>query len=142
VQTPPPQGAGASSLLASAPEPPARWTFVVKFPAARRQAALDELGDLDRTVEIRDARATISTHTGELTADSGALVVRAPGAAERRLAVADVAAVHTIAPVVIPPDAYLLVEGDRPRDHLSSILIALVLITFGAFNIVALVRNR
>jgi len=142
VQTPPPQGAGASSLLASAPEPPARWTFVVKFPAARRQAALDELGDLDRTVEIRDARATIATHTGELAADSGALVVRAPGAAERRLAVADVAAVHTIAPVVIPPDAYLLVEGDRPRDHLSSILIALVLITFGAFNIVALVRNR
>lgn len=142
VQTPPPQGAGASSLLASAPEPPARWTFVVKFPAARRQAALDELGDLDRTVEIRDARETIATHTGELAVDGGALVVRRPGAAERRLAAADVAAVHTMAPVVIPADAYLLVEGDRPRDHLSSILIALVLITFGAFNIVALVRNR
>jgi len=142
VQQPSPQSAGSSSLLASAPEPPARWTFVVRFPAARRQAALDELGDVDRTVEIRDARETIATHTGELTVDGGALVVRRPGAAERRLAAADVAAVHTMAPVVIPADAYLLVEGDRPRDHLSSILIALVLITFGAFNIVALVRNR
>jgi len=142
VQQPSPQSAGSSSLLASAPEPPARWTFVVRFPAARRQAALDELGDVDRTVEIRDARETIATHTGELAVDGGALVVRRPGAAERRLAAADVAAVHTMAPVVIPADAYLLVEGDRPRDHLSSILIALVLITFGAFNIVALVRNR
>jgi hypothetical protein len=142
VQQPSPQSAGSSSLLASAPEPPARWTFVVKFPAARRQAALDELGDIDRSVEIRDARETIATHTGELAVDGGALVVRPPGAPERRLAAADVAAVHTMAPVVIPADAYLLVEGDRPRDHLSSILIALVLITFGAFNIVALVRNR
>ncbi|HXU03452.1 MAG TPA: hypothetical protein VN903_20945 [Polyangia bacterium] len=142
VKAPAPQGAGSSSLLASAPEQPARWTFVVKFPAARRQAALDELGDIDRTVEIRDARETIATHTSELSADGGALIVRAPGAAERRLAAADVAAVHTIGPVVIPADAYLLVEGDRPRDHLSSILIALVLMTFGVFNIVALVRNR
>ena len=142
VKTAAPQSAGASTLLASAPEPPARWTFVVKFPAARRQAALDELGDIDRTVEIREARETIRAHLAELATEDGALVVRAPGAPERRVAAAEIAAVHTIAPVVIPPDAYLLVEGDRPRDHLSSILIALVLITFGAFNIVALVRNR
>ncbi len=47
-----------------------------------------------------------------------------------------------MAPVVIPADAYLLVEGDRPRAHTSSILIALVLVVFGVFNIVALVRNR
>jgi len=142
VQQPSPQSAGSSSLLASAPEPPARWTFVVRFPAARRQAALDELGDVDRTVEIRDARETIATRVSELAASDGALVIRAPGGAERRLAAGNIAAVHTMAPVVIPADAYLLVEGDRPRDHLSSILIALVLITFGAFNIVALVRNR
>ena len=142
VKAPAQQGAGAATLLASAAEPPARWTFVVRFPAARRQSALDQLGDIDRTVEIRDARETIATHVGELSGDNGAIVVRAPGAPERRLAAADVAAVHTIAPVVIPADAYLLVEGDRPRDHLSSILIALALLTFGAFNIVALVRNR
>jgi hypothetical protein len=141
VKAPAPQSAGASTLLASAPEPPSRWTFVVRFPPARRQAALDQLGDIDRTVEIRDARETLATHAGELASEGGALIVRVPGAPERRLAAADVAAVHTIAPVVIPADAYLLVEGDRPRDHLSSILIALALLTFGAFNIVALVRN-
>jgi multidrug efflux pump subunit AcrA (membrane-fusion protein) len=52
VQAPAPASAGASNLLASPPKPPARWTFVVHFPPARRQAALDELGDIDRTVEI------------------------------------------------------------------------------------------
>ena len=72
VKTPAPSSAGASSLLASAPEPPSRWTFVVRFPAARRQAALDELGDIDRTVEIRDARETIATRASELAASDGA----------------------------------------------------------------------
>jgi hypothetical protein len=142
VKAPAPPSAGAGNLLATAPEPPSRWTYVVRFPAARRQAALDELGDLDRTVEIRDARETIATHANELTIEDGALVVRAPGALERRYQPGDIAAVHTMAPVVIPADAYLLVEGDRPRAHTSSILIALVLVVFGVFNIVALVRNR
>ena len=142
VKAPAPPSAGASTLLASAPEPPSRWTFVVRFPASRRQAALDELGDIDRTVEIRDARETVTAHAGELAVENGALVVRAAGAPERRLAAVEIAAVHTPAPVVIPGDAYLLVEGDRPRDHFNSILIALVLMVFGVFNIVALVRNR
>src|SRR4051812_14319721 len=121
VKAPLPPGAGAGNLLATAPEPPARWTFIVRFGAARRQAALDELGDVDRTVEIRDARETITAHANDLTVDNGALVVRAPGAPERRVAAADIAAVRTMAPVVIPAGAYLLVEGDRPREHTSSI---------------------
>jgi len=151
VQAAPPPSAGASNLLANAPAPPARWTFVVRFPAARKQAALDELGDIDRTVEIRDARETIAAHIADLAAEAagaagaaggGTLVVRAPGVPERRLAAADVAVVHTIAPVVIPEDALMVVEGDRPRDHVASIVIALVLLVFGFFNLVALVRNR
>jgi hypothetical protein len=142
VQAPAPESAGASNLLASPAKPPARWTFIVRFPAARRQGALDELGDIDRTVEIRDARETVATRASELTSEKDALIVRAPGAAERRLAAADIAAIHTMAPVVIPDGALLLVEGDRPRNHLSSIIISLVLLTFGVFNIIALVRNR
>ena len=142
VKTASPSSAGASSLLASAPEPPSRWTFVVRFPAARRGAALDELGDIDRTVEIRDAREIIATRVSQLAASDGALVIRAPGGGEHRVAAANVAAVHTIAPVVIPDGAYLLIEGDRPRDHVASVIISLVLMTFGVFNVVALVRNR
>jgi hypothetical protein len=142
VKAPAPPSAGAGNLLATAPEAPSRWTYVVRFPSARRQSALDELGDIDRAVEIRDARQTIAAHANELTVEDGALVVRGPSAPELHVPPADIAAVHTMAPVVIPPDAYLLVEGDRPREHTSSILIALVLVVFGVFNIVALVRNR
>jgi hypothetical protein len=142
VQAPAPLSAGSSNLLASPVVPPARWTFVVRFPADRRQAALDALGDVDRTVEIRDARETIATRASELSVDADTLVVRAPGAPERRLAAADIAAVRTMAPVVIPDGALLLIEGDRPRDHVASIIIALVLVTFGVFNLFALARNR
>jgi hypothetical protein len=142
VQPPPPPGAGAANLLASPAAAPARWTFVVRFPAARRQAALDELGDIDRTVEIRDARETVTAHIADLAADGSALVVKSPGLPERRLAAAQVAAAHTIAPVVIPQGALLVIEGDRPRNHVASILISLVLFIFGAFNLAALVRNR
>ena len=46
-----------------------------------------------------------------------------------------------MAPVVIPDDAYLLVEGDRPREHLPTVLIALVLVMFGAVNLVGLARE-
>jgi len=144
VQAPAPPSAGAANLLANAPAPPARWTFVARFPAARRQAALDELGDIDRTVEIRDARETVTAHVADLSAEAGAgaLVVHAAGAAERRLAIAEVAGVHTMAPVVIPDGALMVIEGDRPRDHAASIVISLVLFIFAAFNVVALVRNR
>jgi hypothetical protein len=128
--------------LASGPPPPERWTLDVRFPAARRQPALDELGDLDRQVEIRDARETVSAHLGELSADGEGLVVRSAGAPERRLTPAQIAAIRTLAPVVIPPDAFLLVEGDRPREHAVSLFFALMLIMFGTVNVMGLVRSR
>ena len=135
-----------SGPLSSAPPPPERWTFVARFPAQRRAAALGALGDIDRTVEIRDARETIATHASELgvvgEGDAAALVIRPPGGAERKLASRDIAAIRTMAPVVIPEGAYLLTEGDLPREHLGSVMIALVLLTFGIFNIAGLIRSR
>ena len=103
--------------LSSAPPPPERWTFVTRFPADRRTAALGALGDIDRTVEIRDARETIATRASELAVagegDAAALVIRpAGGSDERKLAARDIAAIRTMAPVVIPEGAYLLTEGD------------------------------
>ena len=47
-----------------------------------------------------------------------------------------------MAPVVIPEGAYLLTEGDMPREHLASVVIALVLLTFGIFNVAGLIRSR
>jgi hypothetical protein len=145
VKAVPLAGTPEAGLLSSAPPPPERWTFVARFPAARRAAALGELGDIDRTVEIRDARETISTNANELSLAAGqpGLTIRpAAGGGERTVVAADIAAIRTMAPVVIPADAYLLTEGDHPGDHMATIFIALVLMTFGAFNIVGLIRSR
>ena len=70
-------------------------------------------------------------------------MVRPPRrAAERQLVARDIAAIRTMAPVVIPEGAYLLTEGDYPREHLASVMIALVLLTFGIFNVAGLIRSR
>jgi hypothetical protein len=137
-------GAPEAGPLSATPEPPQRWTFVVRFPPASAQAALDAVGNLDREVEIRDARQTVDVKLEDVSAPGGgkgALVVRPGQGPPRRIETAAVAAIHTMAPVVIPEDAYLLVEGDRPREHLPTVLIALILVMFGAVNLVGLARE-
>jgi hypothetical protein len=135
-------GGPEAGPLSTTTPPPERWTFVARFAPARRQAALDELGNLDRLVDIRDARETIATHVADVAPAGEGLIVRAgTGAPERTLAVAEIAAVHTVAPVVIPPDAFLLVEGDQPRQHAATVVIALMLVMFGTINVIGLVRG-
>ena len=86
VKAVPLAGGPETGPLSSAPPPPERWTFVTRFPADRRTAALGALGDIDRTVEIRDARETIATRASELAVagegDAAALVIRPPGGDE------------------------------------------------------------
>jgi hypothetical protein len=134
--------------LSATPEPPERWTFLARFPASQRQAALDAIGNLDRLVDIRDARQTIEVKVADVEAApagdvvaAGGLVVRPGQGPAQRLSAASIAAIHTLAPVVIPDDAYLLVEGETPREHLPTIFLSLVLVMFGALNLVGLVRE-
>ncbi|MES1165527.1 MAG: hypothetical protein ABUR63_07215 [Verrucomicrobiota bacterium] len=128
--------------LSSTTEPPVRWTFVARFPAAARQAALDALGNLDHDVEIRDARQPLQLRVEEIAPlAAGGLVLRPGQGPAREVPAQSVAAIHTVEPVVIPPDAYLLVEGDRPRQHLPTVLIAAILVMFGAVNLVGLGRD-
>ncbi len=129
--------------LSNASAPPERWTFVARFPAARREIALDELGNIDRRVELRDARETVTARVADLAASAGGgLTAGAAGTPPRTLAAAEIAAVRTLASVVIPDDAYLLVEGDYPREHVATIFIALMLLMFGTVNLLGIVRNR
>ena len=147
IKAKPSSAAPESGPLSSTPEPAQRWTFVVKFPASAAQGALDTIGNLDQNVEIRDARQTVEVKLEDVSvpADarggSGGLVVRPGQGPPRRLIPPAIAAIHTMAPVVIPDDAYLLVEGDRPREHAPTVLIALILVMFGAVDLVGLVRE-
>jgi hypothetical protein len=137
VEAPPAPG----NLLANAPPPTERWTFVVRFPAEGKQAALGALGDLDRKVEIRDARETLRVRVTDMAVKDGALSLRPGGGGERIVPLADVAAIRTLSTVRVPEDAFLLIEGDRPRDHLPTLLLALAVAMFGAFNLAALARE-
>jgi hypothetical protein len=126
--------------LGGGPPPIERWTFVARFEGPGRDAALSALGDLDRRVEIRDARETIKARATELEAAGDALVVKGAGA-ERRVPWASIAAARTLATVHPAEDAYLLVEGDRPRDHLPTLFLALAVAVFGIVNLGALARE-
>jgi hypothetical protein len=145
VRAEPAPGAPASGPLAVAGgvAPVERWVFVARFAPDKRDAQLSALGELDRKVEIRDARERIRARLSDVTvADGGqTLVVAAEGAPPRRLPVAAIAAARTLSTVQIPDDAYLVIEADHPRDHLATVLMGIVLAMFGAVNVVGLLRE-
>jgi hypothetical protein len=136
-------GAPAAGALAfsTPPAPVERWTFLVRFPADKRDAALDALAERDRKVEIRDARETLKVKLADVAATEDGLSMRPGGGTERRVPLAELAAAKTVSTAKIPDDAYLLIEADRPRDHLPTLLLALAVATFGVFNLAALARE-
>jgi hypothetical protein len=136
-------GAAAAGSLAfgSGPPPIERWTFVARFEGPGREAALSALGELDRKVELRDARETVKARVSDLGVAADALVVKVDGAAERRIPWDSIAAARTLATVRVANDAYLLVEADRPRDHLPTLFLALAVAVFGVVNLAAFARE-
>jgi hypothetical protein len=144
VKAKPSASAPEAGPLSSTAEPLQRWTFVVKFPVNAAQAALDAIGNLSHDVEIRDARQAVEVKLEDVSVAGdarGGLVIRPGQGTPRRLDLPTIAAIHTMAPVMIPDDAYLLVEGDVPREHAPTVLIALILVMFGAVNLVGLARE-
>jgi hypothetical protein len=132
---------GGSVVRAVAlPSAGGRKTVVARFPAARRDAALAALSDIDRRVHIGPARTTTRVRVSSLRRHDQGLVAASPGG-ELILRTADILAIRTLAPVRIPGDAFLLVEGDRPRDHLRTLVIVIFLIGFALVNLMAVRRS-
>jgi len=119
-----------------------RQALVATFPDQRRDAALAALSDLDRRVRIGPARTTTRVRLSELRTSPDGLVAHPREGAEVVLPRAQIAAVRSFAPVRIPDGAWLLLEGDQPRDHLKSVLIAVLLVGFALVNLVALRPRR
>jgi hypothetical protein len=118
-----------------------RQVLLVRFPPEARQRALHELGELDRRVEIRDARQTFKVRLADLADGADALLIKTPpgGGAPVRLPLAAIPAIRTLASVQIPPDAWLLIEGDLPRDHLHTVIFGAMLMLFAAVNLINLI---
>jgi hypothetical protein len=118
-----------------------RLVLVARFPPARQDVALHELGDLDPKIEIRDARQTFKVRLADIyvAGSSGeALLIKTPeaGGAPVSLPLGSIPAIRTLASVQIPEDAWLLVENDRPRDHFHTVIFASVLALFAAVNLI------
>jgi hypothetical protein len=129
-------------VLSAEPSALPRQQVRARFAEDRRQAALAALADLDRRVRIVPARATTRVRFSDLRKSSDGFLVHPGGSADGfSLPLADIQVVRTVAPVRIPDDAWLLVEGDRPRDHLSTVLVAVLLLGFAAVNLLALRRS-
>jgi predicted enzyme related to lactoylglutathione lyase len=118
-----------------------RLALVVAFPPERRDQALQALGEMDRRLHIRPAHTTHKARVADLHATADAIVVKAADGQEQVLPVAQIQGIGTLAAVQIPENALILFEGERPRDHLKSLIIAAFLLGFAVVNLLALRRR-
>jgi hypothetical protein len=133
--------AQGGEVLSVEPGPEGRQVVTARLPPARRDAALTALADVDRRVHVGPARLTTRVRVGELRPAAEGLAARDARGAEVTLARAEIQAVRTMAPVRIPAEAWLLVEDDRPRDHLHTLVISVFLLAFIAVNLMAVRRG-
>lgn len=123
-----------------------RQTWVVAISPGERDRVMNELGAIDYQSDLRDVRETVKARLADVTVEGTALAVRAgdgtvPGAGGARVLVG-LDTIRTLGTVQIPPDAFLIVEAETPREHLSDAAIAVVLIAFASVNLVGLLRAR
>ena len=120
---------------------PGSLALVVTFPPERRDRALQALGEMDRRLHIRPAHTTYKVRMADLSATDEAIVIKIEGNELQTLPVSQIQGIGTLAAVQIPEDALILFEGERPRDHLKSLVIAAFLLGFAVVNLLALRRR-
>lgn len=115
--------------------------IVAVFPAAVRDKAFSAIGDPDRRIKIRQVRSTLKVPAGALRGDPSGLAVQSADGRIERIPASELQSIRTVAPVLIPDGALLLLEGDRPRDHLKILAVVALLLAFAAANILSLRRS-
>ena len=96
---------------------------------------------MDRRLHIRPAHTTHKARVADLGATAEAIVVKTVGDKSQAFPVAQIQGIGTLAAVQIPDDALILFEGERPREHLKSLIIAAFLLGFAMINLLALRRR-
>lgn len=118
-----------------------RLVVEVQIPEASREPLLSALGDLDRRARFRPARRRDVVRLRELSARPGVLAIERAGAPAVELLLSEIVSIRAVAPVVIPPDALILLEGERPRDHLPKLLVLAFLVTITGVSAMGLRRR-
>ena len=113
--------------------------LVVTFPEENRDQGMHAVSQLDEHVRFRPLRKTHPVPISGLAAGQGNAGLRIQTAGEsKELPLAQVLAVSTQATVQIPDDALLLLEGEKPRDHLKVLIVAAFLLGFAVVNLLAM----
>jgi hypothetical protein len=115
-------------------------SLVITFPAEKRDQVMSAISDLDPHIRYRPLRTTYPVKVGDLSGGKDGLLVKV-GGESKDLKLDQILAVRTSASVQIPDDALILREGDRPREHYKTIVIAAFLLAFAMLNLLAL-RSR
>ena len=100
-----------------------RHTFVLAVPPTERDRVMDAVSELDQKVGVKDVRETVKVRLGDLGVEGARLAMSSGGAGADRRVLDNVAAIRTLAMVQIPEDAYLIVEGETPREHTVDVAI-------------------
>jgi hypothetical protein len=132
--------------------PKEAFAFVVDAPAAMRNDVIAKLEQ--RGFAFQSAELSIAAARADVSVDSGALVVakgevvggdgtKSPlRAAPFRAPIARLVAASVEEPIIIPADAYVLVEGEAPGGLVWVPIVAAFVLAFIAFNLFYLVRGR
>jgi len=120
---------------------PKTLALVVTFPPERRDSGLNALGEMDSKLNMRPAHTTRKARIADLGATAEAIVVKTAGAGAQVVPIAQIQGIGTLATVQIPGDAIIVFEGERPREHLKTLIIAIFLLGFATINLLALRRR-
>lgn len=131
------------ATVIEAPPPPLgalAHVIVARFGDDQREQGLSALGDLDRRVRIAPARRSVKAKLANIGAVPDAITVSTGSGEPSHLPIGDVLTVRTVAPVHMATPAFIIMEGDRPRDHIKTLVIVALLIGFALVNLLALRR--
>ena len=115
-------------------------SLIMTFPTEKRDQVMSAISDLDPHIRYRPLRTTYSVKVADLTGGKDGLLVKV-GSESKDLRLDQIRAIRTLASVQIPDDALILREGDRPREHYKTIIVAAFLLVFAMLNLLAL-RSR
>lgn len=124
----------------AAPSDRKNLALVVTFSPELRDRAMHAISELDVRIRFQPVRTTYHPRVADIQAGEDGLVVKAAGR-EQALPLSRILAVRTQANVLIPEDALLLREGERPRDNLKIIIVAAFLLGFALVNLLSLRRR-
>ena len=121
---------------------PPGFRFLTRVAGENSAQVRGAISDLGPNVQIRRHIVPLQVRLGELDAGEGdSLNGKTLSGEAQRIAVSDIVSIRMQAPIEIPGDTYLLIEGETPRVHMPKLVAVAFLLIFGLVNLVALVRR-